>query len=149
MCSFSCLTIKKNAIIHLNWWYSNKFYSVESKVLQYFGRMWGTIRQLWIFCQCCKGDEQHRIVRHQARLIISERYSPNLLLRLGTRLQNTPSLVPLTLPNRRGSCNPREMSSTISLLYWNQLRLRFLHNYFWLLPQHYGWDRTRKAQLPN
>ena len=51
------------------------------------------------------------------------------------------------LINRRGSCNPREIASTIWLLYFDQLNFHLLHNkYFWLLPWRYSRVRTQKAR---
>ena len=42
------------------------------------------------------------------------------------------------------SCNTSKISWTIYLLYSHQLRLFFLHKYFWLLPRHCDPVRTRK-----
>ena len=48
-----------------------------------------------------------------------------------------------TLCDHWGSCNPSEISSTIWLLYCDQLRHHILHNKcFLLLPQHHGLIRT-------
>ena len=72
-------------------------------------------------------------------------YSPSAThqIYLGARPRNPRFLASLTLPKRRGSCNPSGISSSICLLYCNQLRLQILRNeYFWSLPQHYDPVRT-------
>ena len=63
--------------------------------------------------------------------------------------RNPRFLANLTLPDRRGSCNPIEISRTIWLLNCNQLWFHLLYNkYFCHLGSVYAPVWTRKAELP-
>ena len=75
-------------------------------------------------------------MRHRARLILSECYSPNFPLCLESRPQNKRFYAYLTAHDRRGSCNPRKISATLKLQLCDEVHFYFF-DYFQSVMTHF------------
>ena len=118
---------------------------LSSKVLQYFDCTKDTIRQLRIFCWGRECYKPHWTVTCQARLILSECYSPDL------PASASESTI-LALPDFSWSIKflqpGQNFLNLLVTILWSTAPSPFVRQIFCMFSRCYGPVETRKAQVP-
>ena len=109
--------------------------------------IWGRILQLMKVTNHTRQSCQICLI--SLSCVVSVCYSPDLPPCLRIWPLNRRFWAYVTLPDYRRSCNSCPISTTIYLLFCDQLHLQLSYNqYFWLFRVHYDSFRTCKAKIP-